>query len=396
MTDRWKQVAIAEIAEVARGGSPRPIKKYITTDPDGVNWIKIGDTKKGGRYVDSTREKITRDGIRRSRWVESGDFLLSNSMSFGRPYILRTSGCIHDGWLVLKPDYSRVDQNFLYYALSSPDAFSQFEGLAAGATVRNLNIELVSGVKIPLPPLDEQKRIVAVLDQAFDALDRARAHAEANLADADSLWLEVVESNFTDRKSWPSEELSSRVRFIDYRGRTPKKTEEGVPLITAKNVRMGFVRQDPQEFIATDDYDSWMTRGIPRRGDVLFTTEAPLANVAQLETDGRVALAQRLITMQPEDGIDSAFLKWSLISPQMQSDIKAKGTGATVTGIKAKLLKSIPLYVPDIEHQLAIVDACECAFRASAALRREYESKLIELAGLRESLLEKAFSGQLI
>ena len=139
-----------------------------------------------------------------------------------------------------------------------------------------------------------------------------------------------------------------------------------------------------------------MTRGIPKRGDVLFTTEAPLANVAQIETDEPVALAQRLITMQaPAGKIDPRFLKWSLLSPQMQADIKEKGTGATVTGIKAKLLKEIPLYVPDATRQKLVAGTCEAAFHACANLRKEIEAKLADITVLRQSLLQAAFSGQL-
>lgn len=192
----WPMVPIGSIAEVARGGSPRPIKKFITTETDGVNWIKIGDTEKGGRYITATSEKIIRDGIKRSRWVEEGDFLLSNSMSFGRPYILKINGCIHDGWLVLKPDYDRIDQDFLYYVLSSPFTFAQFDAAAAGSTVRNLNIGLVQKVKIPIPSLEEQRRIVAVLDQSFTALNCARSNAEASLAALEDLRQSILQQAF--------------------------------------------------------------------------------------------------------------------------------------------------------------------------------------------------------
>jgi len=109
-------------------------------------------------------------------------------MSFGRPYILKTSGCIHDGWLVLEPDYKRVHQDFLYHILGAPETFQQFDSLAAGSYVRNLNIGLVESVSIPLPPLEEQQRIAAVLDEAFEGLTRARSHAEANLQNARELF----------------------------------------------------------------------------------------------------------------------------------------------------------------------------------------------------------------
>src|SRR5207249_135785 len=97
----WVVKTLGEICDIARGGSPRPIEKFLTYEADGINWIKIGDATASTKYIYRTEEKIKPDGVKRSRLVNDGDFLLSNSMSFGRPYIMRTTGCIHDGWLVL-------------------------------------------------------------------------------------------------------------------------------------------------------------------------------------------------------------------------------------------------------------------------------------------------------
>ena len=167
----WKTVTLGDALRIARGGSPRPIKSFITDTDDGINWIKIGDSTQGGRYIESTKEKIKPSGISRSRYVKSGDFLLSNSMSFGRPYILKTDGCIHDGWLVLSNYEEIFTSDYLYYLLSSAVVQNQFEELARGSTVRNLNTELVSSVVVSLPPLAEQQRIVAKLDAAFAEID---------------------------------------------------------------------------------------------------------------------------------------------------------------------------------------------------------------------------------
>lgn len=169
----WPIKSLDEIFDIARGGSPRPIDKYITDDPDGVNWIMIGDASAGSKYIRATKKRIIPAGVSRSRTVKPGDFLLTNSMSFGRPYILETHGCIHDGWLVLSPKNDHVDSDYFYHLLGSPAIYGEFERLAAGATVKNLNIDLVKGVKVGLPPLDEQKRIAAILDQA-DELRRKR------------------------------------------------------------------------------------------------------------------------------------------------------------------------------------------------------------------------------
>jgi type I restriction enzyme, S subunit len=170
----WKTARLGDAIEIARGGSPRPIKSFITTEDDGVNWIKIGDTKEGGRYIHTTKEKIKPSGVSRSRYVKENDFILSNSMSFGRPYILRTSGCIHDGWLVLSEYQELFSADYLYYLLSSSLVQNQFERLARGSTVRNLNIKLVSQITVPVPPLAEQQRIVAKLDAAYSKLEMAK------------------------------------------------------------------------------------------------------------------------------------------------------------------------------------------------------------------------------
>ena len=160
----WCWVRLKSIADVARGGSPRPIKDYITEAEDGINWIKIGDTEKDGKYINYTREKITPAGLKKSRLIHKGDFLLTNSMSFGRPYISNIEGCIHDGWLVISPIGESFIQDYLYYLLSSRFSYDQFCGVVSGAVVQNLNSDKVAGALFPLPPIEEQKRIVEFLE----------------------------------------------------------------------------------------------------------------------------------------------------------------------------------------------------------------------------------------
>ena len=170
--DSWVWVKLGNVCTIARGGSPRPIKDYLTTDIDGVNWIKIGDTEKNGKYISSTKEKIKPSGISKSRMVHKGDFLLTNSMSFGRPYILNIDGCIHDGWLVISQSSEVFFQDYLYWILSSAYAYFQFCGQVSGAVVKNLNSDKVANSVFPLPPLAEQKRIVAKIEELLPYIDR--------------------------------------------------------------------------------------------------------------------------------------------------------------------------------------------------------------------------------
>ncbi|MDD3035889.1 MAG: restriction endonuclease subunit S [Candidatus Saccharimonadaceae bacterium] len=161
----WSWVKLGFVAEVARGGSPRPIENYLTDSDDGINWIKIGDVASGSKFITQTNEKIIPAGLSKTRFVHAGDFLLSNSMSFGRPYILKISGCIHDGWLVLHPNQTVIVQDFLFYALSSSIVYSLLANLASGSTVKNLKSDSVKNLWFPIPPLTEQQRIASAVEQ---------------------------------------------------------------------------------------------------------------------------------------------------------------------------------------------------------------------------------------
>nr|WP_315208028.1 restriction endonuclease subunit S [uncultured Albidiferax sp.] len=177
----WEWERFGTIAGIERGGSPRPIQSFLTNDPDGLNWIKIGDTEKGGKYITAASEKIRRDGLSKTRMVFPGDFLLTNSMSFGRPYITQIEGCIHDGWLRISPPIS-LNKDFLYVLLSSRFIRTVFEAAAAGGVVLNLNADKVRTVPIPLPPLVEQSRIVTRVEELMRLCDALEAKGRLEAA----------------------------------------------------------------------------------------------------------------------------------------------------------------------------------------------------------------------
>ncbi len=162
-------VKLGEVVSIARGASPRPISKYLTQENDGIPWIKIGDVDPRGKYVTATEQKITQPGACKSRRVTCGDFILSNSMSFGRPYIVKIDGCVHDGWLILSGVTNHFLVDFLYHVLKTENVQQQFSKLANGAAVRNLNSSLIQDVKIPLLPKRFQKEVIDILDR-FDTL----------------------------------------------------------------------------------------------------------------------------------------------------------------------------------------------------------------------------------
>lgn len=369
--------------------------------PEGVRLITAKNVKMG--VVNQNPEEFVDpeayDGWMTRGFPQKGDVLFTTEAPLGNVAQLNTSEKVIIGQrlITMQPDPELIDNAFLAYSLMSPQMQTQIQARGTGATVLGIKAKLLKAIPLSYPPLAEQKRIVSILDEAFEGLDRARENAEANLKSARELFESVLHASFSEDVDWDIAELNKHVQFVDYRGKTPPKMQSGIRLITAKNVKRGFINREPEEFMDQDAYDDWMTRGYPEIGDVLFTTEAPLANVALLDTAEKVVIGQRLITMKPDKGIiDSSFLCYALLSPKMQETIIAQGTGATVLGIKAKLLKAIPLRFPkDIRHQRDIAASCLKAFQNKGRLEVTYNAKLQDISDLRQSLLQKAFAGEL-
>ena len=162
--EEWKKCRFKDVVRLFRGSSPRPIIEYLTADnEEGVNWVKIGDVPTSGRIITSTEEKITKEGAKKSRHVYVGDLILSNSMSYGLPYIMGIEGCIHDGWFVLRDYEQNFNKDYLCNLLISDIVQKQYKKIAAGGVVQNISSDLVNSVYISIPSLDEQRKIAGLL-----------------------------------------------------------------------------------------------------------------------------------------------------------------------------------------------------------------------------------------
>lgn len=325
---------------------------------------------------------------------EDPQLVLGCRGSCGTVHVTPPKSWINGNAMVVVPS-EQVHRDFLAYALLGG---IDIAAAITGAAQPQITRKSLTPIEIPLPPLPEQRRIVALLDEAFEGIAMARANAEKNIENARVVFESHLDEVFSGNDSgWGIHQIEEHVRFIDYRGRTPEKTPSGLRLITARNVKMGFVQEEPAEYVAPDSYDAWMTRGIPKKGDVLFTTEAPLANVAQLDTDERVVFAQRVIIMQAEPRhLDSTFLKYALLSPPVQGRIREKATGATALGIKASLLKKVLISYPaSLVAQKAVAERCTSLEEQSDGLEAVVEQKLAALDELKKSLLYHAFAGEL-
>lgn len=397
MKKGWQTKTLGEICDIERGGSPRPIQEFITTDPNGINWIKIGDATASGKYIYKTEEKIKPEGVKRSRMVYEGDFILSNSMSFGRPYIMKTTGCIHDGWLVLHQP--KVDPDYLYHALSSDLVFNQFDRLAAGSTVRNLNIGLAKSVEIPYPPLAEQQRIVGLLDEAFEGLATAKANAEKNLQNARALFESHLQSVFTQRgPGWVEKSLeelgtitsSKRIFKSEY-------VESGVPFYRTKEIKQLANGRDitTELFISEVRYKEIKTGfGVPKEGDILLTAIGTIGEIWVVEGDNDFYFKDgNVLWLKEFTSVNPGFLKYVLVS--FVKSLNKMAHGSAYSALPIQRLNAHRIFLPSKAEQEDIVETLDSLREETQRLARLYERKHGALEALKKSLLHQAFSGAL-
>ncbi len=254
-------------------------------------------------------------------------------------------------------------------------------------TILNL---AVRGKLVPQDPSDES----VVRQLTFSDRTRQAIAKDDRRADADPQMLLAAEDRWEVPASWDWRCLADLVLFIDYRGQTPNKVEQGVRLITAKNVKKGYVNLSPEEFLTEANYLTWMRRGLPKAGDVLFTTEAPMGNCAVVRLSERFALAQRVICFRPYGLIEPDFLVLQLLSIPFQFILDKTATGLTAKGIKAAKLKRLPVVVPPHAEQQRIVAKVDELMALCDRLEAQLTSTHTDSRRLLEAVLHEALSGR--
>jgi len=388
----WPVVTLGEVFTIARGGSPRPIDDFITDDAGGINWIMIGDAVEGSKYISRTRKRIRKEGVARSRVVKPGDFLLTNSMSYGHPYILATAGCIHDGWLVLSPRNGDVDPGYFYYLLGSPDVYAQFKSLAAGAVVKNLNSELVRGVRVQVPPLERQRHIADILDKA-DAIRRKRREAIALTEELlRSAFLETFGDPVANPRAWPVAPLGELVDI--YGGGTPSRAradffEGTIPWATAKDFRSDFL-SDTQEHVSETAVASSATQIVPV-GTILVVVKSKILMRRLPVATASVPLCfnQDVKGLVPKESRAGSYIAAHLRLAERRLLEAARGVnteGLTLAHLRGEPIMRPP---PDLVQAFTELDR-----RVRGVLRKE-QLALEESDELFAGLTAKAFSGRL-
>lgn len=359
MKQGWEIKKLGEVCVIERGGSPRPIDAFITDMEDGINWIKIGDATPGSRYITSTKEKIKPEGIKKSRMVYKGDFILSNSMSFGKPYILGIDGCIHDGWLLLRDKNNTFDKNFLYYYLTSPNIYLEFKRLAVGGVVNNLNSELVRSVNVAIPPREEQEQIVSELDLLSGIIEKKREQLKELDALAQSIFYDMFGDPITNEKGWEVKKLGevfcvkigpfgSLLHNSDY-------ISGGVPLVNPIHMHDEHICPDAN-FTISDVKILELESYILHTNDIVLARRGDIGRCAIVrKTEDGYICGTGSLFIRATKAINSTYMIKLLRSNSMIKHLTSLAKGATMLNINCKIIENLIIPIPPLplQHQFA-------------------------------------------
>lgn len=358
--------------------------KYIN---NGVPYITSKNIKNG--KVDFSNVNYINiedyERISKNRPILIDDILISMIGTLGEVAVVKKSDGVFYGqnMFLVRLNKDKIYQRYFINYFKSNIVKRQLMRKQNKSTQSYMKANHIESLKIPIPDIAEQKEIANKLDKVQEIINmRKRQIDELD---------ELIKFQFVEmfeNKNFKEEELISLCKFIDYRGKTPTKCENGIPLITAKNVKNNSFSFEPREYFLPELYESHMTRGIPRAGDVLFTTEAPLGNVCRIpEIEEKFAVGQRIITMQVYEKITEIYLEHALQSDSFQKEMWRKSTGSTVKGIKSRLLGKITIPVPPIELQNQFAEFVKLIDKQKFKM----QSSLEEIQKLLESLMNKYF-----
>ena len=323
--------------QIERGGSPRPIDDFITDSPDGLNWVKIGDAPAQGNYITKTAEKIKPEGLSKTREVHPGDLILSNSMSFGKPYIMGIDGCIHDGWLLIRNTYKVFDLTFLCHLLGTPQMIIQYKSLAAGSTVNNLNKELVGNTVVTIPTIKEQR----VLGQYLETLD--------NLITLHQRKCQIDGCRFQSPLAitWEQRKLGEIGSVSMCRRIFKEQTSENGEIPFYK---IGTFGGEADAFISRELFEEYKAKyQYPKKGDILISASGSIGRTVVFTGKNEYFQDSNIVWLNHDKHLDNSFLKC------FYSIVKWAGIeGSTIKRLYNDNILNTAITLPSVEEQQKI------------------------------------------
>ena len=400
--EEWENIELGKISEIVRGGSPRPIQDYLTNNENGLSWLKIADVAPDSKYITGTKEKVIKEALSSTRKVNPGDLILSNSMSFGRPYILKIRTCIHDGWIAIRKISNKTFEDYLYYYISSETSQKYFNTNAAGAAVKNLNADIIKLLPIRLSKnRKEQQKIASCLsslDEVIEAhsqkLELLKEHKKGLLQNLFPQEGEKVPKvrfkEFEKDGKWKKTILGKISSAIfDGTHQTPKYTEEGIPFFSVENIVSG----KKNKFISREDYLEATSKNKPEKGDILITRIGNIGFSTVVDWDYEFSIYVTLAVIKQSDIFISHYLNGYFQSDYYQKEIRRKSllNAAPMKINMNELQKTKVLLPPTKSEQQKIAFCLSSLDELILAQTEKIEQLKLHKKGLMQGLFPKNY-----
>ena len=349
---KYPMVKLGDVCIVERGGSPRPIDKYMTKNPHGINWIKIGDAPIDSMYITKAAEKIIPEGVSKSRKVKKGDFILSNSMSFGRPYILDIDGCIHDGWLLIRDANGVFEKQFLYYYLSSETVHAKLKQMAVGGVVNNLNSNKVRSLMIPVLRKEEQVKICEKLNKITTIIQYRKQQLIKLDELAKSRFIEMFGDVILNDKNWETKKIKDIAPSKNYDG----AFDENVWLLNLDMVESHTGEIINYTYVQKSSIGSSICSF--NEEYILYSKLRPYLNKVVIP-DKKGFATSELVPLKPIKSLNRVFLAYLLRSDSFVKFISTKVAGAKMPRVSMNDFRNFECLLPPIELQIQFSNIVE-------------------------------------
>jgi type I restriction enzyme S subunit len=397
MKQGWEIKKLGEVAVVSSGNSA-PQKKELFENGiyPFIRTSDVGQIRKG--FISSCVDYLNKDGIKGLKIYKKGTILFPKSGAstfLNHRVMMEIDSYVSSHLATIKGNNSITDDRFLLYFLTTIDARNLMQDIA----YPSLKTSDISLIPIPLPPLPEQQRIVAILDEAFAAIAKAKTNAEQNLKNAKELFESYLKGVFENKLHGSKfETLDSLCELIvDCEHKTAPTQETGYPSIRTPNIGKGVLILEGVNRVSEKTYNEWTRRAIPQADDLILAREAPAGNIAVIPENVKVCLGQRTVLIRPKKNkLISKFLAHLILSKDVQDQLLSHSTGATVEHINMKDIRAFKIYdLSPLTEQQTIVQNLEALLTETQKLEAIYQQKINDLEELKKSVLQKAFSGEL-
>jgi len=404
----WNIDKFSSFIKLYRGSSPRPISQFLTKDENGVNWIKIGDTKNAvGFKISKVEEKITTEGSKKSRKVKKGELILANSMSYGATYELKIEGCIYDGWFVLREYEDSFDKQFLLQLLNSDFLQIQYKRLAAGGIVQNISSEIVYNTLLPKFSIKEQQKIAACLsslDEVINAetekLELLQDHKKGLLQ---HLFPQEGETQpkyrfpeFKNGGDWKEVALGDLVEIkgrIGYRGYTVKdivKKGEGAITLSPSNFDdNGKLNFDKSTYISWDKYNE-SPEIMLEEGQTVLVKTASVGKSAYVENlPEKTTVNPQIVVLKPKK-IQPKFLSYTIFHNYVQNQIRNTVGAGAIPNMSQASISKLKILLPPSKGEKEQQKIADCLSSVDNLIEAQSQ-KIEDLENHKKGLLQQLF-----